>query len=570
MKNTSKQTSISKDERVKSYLDSLQKLIEKLSGGDELIEILKQDSISEGFINVRIQEIVENELLTEKEIYIEKLLNENENLKKEQAKMKNSSFINNEKKDQSKCDIDSLEEKIKKIKQKYKKKYFKEKEKLYVENQELRKINQELMKNNESLNRNNSENEKKIQSFIKEIEDLKAKPKENSTLLKNKILDSEKNVKKIEKLQKNNKEILKQNEIISLENSNLKQKNEELLRRIEEIDFENKELVKEQSKTLHSFQNKIKYETAKSQSNNSQTLHKSRKILYMLQDLRKTKDLLLNLQKNISQTIEFYFSDFAKDLFHKLQNLNTFKKMRESKTLQKENERFLLEIQKLRSDKTMLEARSLTLKKEHEKNLANTSNIHLANKNELEKEISSLKQQIQEKNEIIDRFKFEHAEDLAKMKCDYLKEFNSLHNQLVKLNKNNETIAMKYEEELAFFQTNYLNDLRALKIEYRNKLETILNSTRNSAIPSINLLEYTGGGGIELEEIQSTLRNLLKLADKKQEQLKKNSNKYGNIPLPTRESVRGKFGSLKDISNINLKSSIHSREKSFESLKENI
>lgn len=570
MKKTSKQTSISKDERVKSYLDSLQKLIEKLSGGDELIEILKQDSISEGFINVRIQEIVENELLTEKEIYIENLLNENENLKKELVQIKSSSFNNNEKKDLIKGDIEPLEEKIKKIKQKYKKKYFKEKEKLFVENQELIKLNQELMKNNESINKTKHENEKQIQSLLKEIEELKAKPKENSALLKNKIIDSEKISKKFDKLKKSNKEILKQNEIISFENTNLKQKNEELLRRIEEIDDENKELLKEQNKTLNSFQNKIKYEAAKSQSNNSQFLHRLRKILYMLQDLRKTKDFLLNLQKNISQTIEFYFSDFGKDLFHKLQNVNSFKKLREYKTLQKENERFLMEIQKLRSEKTMLEARSLTIKKEHEKNLVNNANIHLANKTELEKEISNLKQQIQEKNEIIERLKLDHAEDLAKIKCDYLKEFNSLHNQIVKLNKNNETIAMKYEEELAFFQTNYLNDLRALKIEYRSKLETILNSTRNSAIPSINSLEYTGGGGVELEEIQNTLRNLLKLADKKQEQFKKSSNKYGNIPLPTRESVRGKFGSLKDISNINLKSSIHSREKSFEILKENI
>lgn len=567
MKKILNQTLISKDGRVKSYIATLEKLINRLSGGDELIETLKQDSISEGFINFRIQEILESALMNEKENYIELLLEENEFLKiqidekdKEIKENRNKTLQNND-------NSEIFTDQIKKIKQRYKRKFLKEKEKIMSEYLGIEEINRDLKEKSFQYNQKNIENTQKIDLLSKENEEIKQKLQNTSFRSTKKEIENENYSKKIENLKKENKDLIKKNREFSREIDDLKIKNQEILNNFEKMqtkyqDIEN--LNKNLSSQNH---NELKILEGKK----TFIFSKLRMVSSLLQDLGKQKEFLLNLQNNIKQTILFYFTDFNKELYKKLRNLNSYKMIQESKFLQKENERFLSELQKLRTEKTMFEARLLTSKKEYEKNILEVQNGQLKDKNELEKEIYLQKQQLQEKNDIIEKIKLDHAEEIANIKCGYLKEVNSLHNQLVKLNKNNETLAMKYEEELAFFQTNYLNDLRALKIEYRSKLETLLNTTKNN---SLNSLDYTNAsGGMELEEIQSTLRNLLKLADKKQEQMKKNGNKYGNIPLPSRESVKSRFN-LKDFSNINTKNSLHShsreREKSFESLKENI
>lgn len=60
--------------RFESLEQTLQNLIDKISGQDELILVLQEDSVSANFIGLRIREILEIGLLKEKENYIENLV----------------------------------------------------------------------------------------------------------------------------------------------------------------------------------------------------------------------------------------------------------------------------------------------------------------------------------------------------------------------------------------------------------------------------------------------------------------------------------------------------------------
>lgn len=66
--------------RFESLEQILQKLIDKISGQDELLLALQDDSVSANFIGVRIREILELGLLKEKENYIEILVLEKSQL----------------------------------------------------------------------------------------------------------------------------------------------------------------------------------------------------------------------------------------------------------------------------------------------------------------------------------------------------------------------------------------------------------------------------------------------------------------------------------------------------------
>jgi len=499
MSHSCEKLSLHREERVRSYLTALEKLISRLSG-DELLETLKEDSISQGFIAIRIQEIVESSLLIEKEAIIDKLLKENQLLcsKLEEKTVKNKENIpkNNEnsRESQEKNAIQNKEnlnksketsessltmEKIKKIKQRYKHKYQKvldeQSENLFTLNKELETMNFEL------------------DSKSQELEEFKTKAgkPEEIAFFKSK---NEKNLKEIENLRL---EMQKKNEKLE----GMRQWKSKYEKSLKEIDALRLELQSkaEKSEESKSFKSRMSSEISILQKkrdfaeNQNIIMRKElRKVLIQVQELRKSKDFLLNLQINISQNWHFYFEDFQKDLIKKMAffSNNSLKSTKTSVILTRENERYLTELQRFRSEKTVLEAKNLSLKRG------------------FEEELSSLKLELSEKNRNIESLKIKQIEEISKMKCDFLKETSQLHNNLVSLQKNNETLTMKYDEEMAFFQTNYLNDLKKLKVEYRNKLENLLNNTKGST-------NNTNNSG-ELEEIQENLKNLLRIAEKKQ------------------------------------------------------
>ena len=469
--------SLHREERVKSYLSTLEKLIARLSG-DELLETLKEDSISQGFIALRIQEIVETSLLVEKEAIIDKLLQENQDFKlkleeKNGANKENFNFRGNKEnsiksnKENTESSHNSLTlDKIKKIKLRYKQKYQKaleeQTEKLFTISKEFESLQFELESKNHEFEDFKTQNEIQMEKNIKEIDSLRLEiQRKNEKLEGFKLLKlrHEKSIKEMENLRTKAEK--------GEEMNNLKSK-----------------MTSEKSM----LQKKLELAERFNAALRNQLI----KVMNQVQELRKSKDFLLNLQRNITQNLSFFFGDFQKELIRKVTQFSSSsqRNCKSSVILTKENERFISELQRLRSEKTVLEARNLSMKRG------------------FEEEMAALKQESIEKTRVVESLKMGHIEEIGKIKCEFLKETSQLHNSLVSLQKTNETLAMKYDEEMAFFQTNYLNDLKNLKLEYRNKLESLLNNTKSST-------NNTTNSG-ELEEIQENLKNLLRIAEKQQ------------------------------------------------------
>lgn len=491
------QLPLHREERVRSYLSTLEKLIARLSG-DELLETLKEDSISQGFISIRINEIVESTLLREKEKLIEKLLNENQALEaKLQDKLsrgKENVMLNsentrkegktherkeskrreslNKSKEISESSNSLTLEKIKKIKQRYKQKYLKK----FEEESSNTRTEVEFL-------RSQIDDVRKSTCPIEDYRDLRS--------------NHEKTLREVDSLRA---EI--QQKVLKIEELRVfRSKYEKSLKEIEKLKGEltfNTEKSNETKLKVSTEMSFLQKKKAQAENLNKFLKRKLAEILSEVQDLRKAKDLLMNLQRNISKNWSFILSDFHRDLARKLSVhiAGLSKNSKSSVLLTRENERYLSELQRYRSEKTVLEARSLSQKRS------------------LEEKILCLEAEIGEKSRTIENLKITHCEEISKLKCDFLKETSQLHNSLVSLQKRNETIVMKYDEEMAFFQTNYLNDLKNLKLEYRNRLEGLLNNTKSS----IN--NHCNNSG-ELEEIQENLKNLLRVAEKQQKEKKR-------------------------------------------------
>ena len=560
------------DSRVVSLIDTLQNIINKLTN-DELLDILKQDSISEDFVSIRVQEIVENSLNSEKERYIEKLKGEIADLKSNTTKtMRFSNYQNNKEniEDNSHINVSEIAEKYKKLKRKYKRKLekndktedFSKKlseyqdilcQKTLLEKQmiEGESAYNKLVKENDQLNKTlldlqNStyEKEKSLNDREKALYD-----KETVVYDKEKFINDKERIMKDKDKTFNDKEkiMIKEREKALNEKEKHMNERERTINDREKTIYEKEDIMMNKEKTIEVMINEKKDNTYKKLMKEKDEIYRKyriinkrykkmkadktyirdqlKKIAVWVGELKKEKDYMRNLQENIKINLTFHISEFYKEIMKGIESVLKARLSNKMNVLVKENDRLSSELYRIKGERTVFEARGLTQRKE------------------FEGEVVHWRKEIDGKKEEIERIERKHKEDINKLKESYDQELRNLHNVLVRLDKGNESLAMKYEEEMAFFQTNYLSDLKNLKIEYKNKLnklQGLVETYRSTGLGSkesslsmrritydVNVKKTSLGGSfekeeklMEIEEIRRNLKELERIAGKKEEELK--------------------------------------------------